>query len=66
MSSLPKEVRSWIYDFFSNGRFAAYLKIDARQCIEEKGGNLDFYGLSSLRIGEPVAEQLEFMEGLLP
>ncbi|TGR16193.1 adenylate/guanylate cyclase domain-containing protein, partial [Mesorhizobium sp. M1C.F.Ca.ET.196.01.1.1] len=29
-------------------------------------GKLDFYGLSSLRIGEPVAEQLEFMEGLLP
>jgi class 3 adenylate cyclase len=66
MSSLPKEVRGWIYDFFSNERFAAYLKIDTRQCIEAKGGNLDFYGLSSLRIGEPVAEQLEFMEGLLP
>ena len=52
MSSLPKEVRSWIYDFFSNERFAAYLKIEARQCIEEKGGNLEHYGLSSLRIDE--------------
>ncbi|MDX8454341.1 adenylate/guanylate cyclase domain-containing protein [Mesorhizobium sp. VK9D] len=66
MARLPKEVRSWIYDFFSNERFAAFLKIDARQCIEEKGGNLEHYGLSSLHTGELVADQLEFMEGLLP
>ncbi|RVD32914.1 adenylate/guanylate cyclase domain-containing protein, partial [Mesorhizobium sp. M4B.F.Ca.ET.019.03.1.1] len=66
MARLPKEVRSWIYDFFSKERSAAYLKIDARQCIEAKGGNLGYYGLLSLRTGEPVADQLEIMEGLLP
>jgi adenylate cyclase len=66
MPRLPKEVRSWIYDFFYNERSAAYLKIGARQCIEAKGGNLEHYGLSSLRTGEPVADQLEIMEGLLP
>ncbi|MER8594317.1 MULTISPECIES: adenylate/guanylate cyclase domain-containing protein [unclassified Mesorhizobium] len=66
MDVLPREVRSWIYDFFYKERSVAYLKIDAQLCIAAKGGNVNHYGLSSVRIGKPVAEQLEFMEGLLP
>ena len=66
MNRLPKEVGSWIYDFFYNERSVAYIKIDAQLRIAAKGGNLEHYGLSSLRIGKPVADQLEFMEGLLP
>ncbi|TJV09043.1 MAG: adenylate/guanylate cyclase domain-containing protein, partial [Mesorhizobium sp.] len=66
MRGLPREVRSWIYDFFSNEHSVAYLKIDAQLCIAEKGGSVEHYGLSSLCIGKPVAEQLAFMEGLLP
>ena len=66
MHGLPKEVRSWIFNFFSNGHSVAYVKIDAQLCVAAKGGNVEHHGLSTLRIGEPVAEQLEFMEGLLP
>src|SRR4051812_16017889 len=66
MHGLPKEVSSWIFNFFYNGNSVAYLKIDTQLCVAAKGGNVEHYGLSSLRIGEPVAEQLEFMEGLLP
>ncbi len=66
MRRLAREVGSWIYDFFHNEHSVAYLKIDARLCIAAKGGNVEHYGLSSLRIGKPVADQLEFMEGLLP
>ncbi|SFO65849.1 Adenylate cyclase, class 3 [Mesorhizobium sp. NFR06] len=66
MHRLPKEVRGWIYDFFYSGHSIAYLKIDAELRVAAKGGNLDHYGLSSLRIGKPIAEQLEVMEGLLP
>ncbi|KQY26694.1 adenylate/guanylate cyclase domain-containing protein [Rhizobium sp. Root482] len=66
MDRLPKEVGNWIYDFFYNQHSVAYLKIDAQLCIATKGGNLKHYGLSWLSIGEPVADQLEIMEGLLP
>ncbi|MBM2715811.1 adenylate/guanylate cyclase domain-containing protein [Mesorhizobium caraganae] len=66
MHGLPKEVRSWIFNFFYNGHSVAYVKIDAQLCVAAKGGNVEHHGLSSLRIGKPVAEQLEFMEGLLP
>ncbi|WP_095197989.1 adenylate/guanylate cyclase domain-containing protein [Mesorhizobium carmichaelinearum] len=66
MHRLPKEVGKWIYNFFYNERSIAYVKIDAQLCIATTGGNIKHYGLSSLRIGQPVADQLEFMEGLLP
>ncbi len=66
MHRLPREVGSWIYDFFYNEHSVAYLKIDAQLRVAAKGGNVKHYGLSSLRIGKPVADQLEFMEGLLP
>ncbi len=66
MHELPKEVRNWFFNFFFDGHSVAYLKIDAQLCIAAKGGNVEHYGLSSLRMGKPVAEQLEFMEGLLP
>ncbi|PBB65601.1 adenylate/guanylate cyclase domain-containing protein [Mesorhizobium sp. WSM4312] len=66
MHRLPKEVGSWIYNFFYDEHSIAYLKIDAELCVAAKGGNVKHYGLASLRIGQPVADQLEFMEGLLP
>ncbi|TPK67516.1 adenylate/guanylate cyclase domain-containing protein [Mesorhizobium sp. B2-4-15] len=66
MHGLPREVRSWIFNFFYNEHAVAYLKIDAQLCIAAKGGNVKHYGLSSLRTGKPVADQLDFMEGLLP
>ena len=61
MHGLPREVRSWIFNFFYREHSVAYLKIDAEHCIAAKGGNLKHYGLSSLRIGKPVSDQLEFM-----
>lgn len=66
MQRMPREIGNWIYDFFYNERAIAYVKIDAQLRTAAKGGNVQHYGLSSLRIGKPVADQLEFMEGLLP
>jgi adenylate cyclase len=65
-AGLPIEVREWLYNFVYNERSVAYLQIDAQLLIAAKGGSVEHYGLSSLCIGKPVAEQLEFMEGLLP
>ena len=66
MDELPIEVRNWLYNFVYNERSIAYLKIDTQFLIAEKGGSVEHYGLSSLRVGKPVADQLDFMEGLLP
>jgi adenylate cyclase len=66
MDSPPSEIRNWLYSFVYNDRSVAYVKIDNRLLVAAKGGCLDHYGLSTLRIGEPVAEQLAFIEGLLP
>jgi adenylate cyclase len=66
MAGAPIEVRNWLYNFIYNERSVAYLKIDSQLLVAAKGGSVEHYDLSSLRIGKPVAEQLEFMEGLLP
>jgi adenylate cyclase len=66
MDEPPNEVRHWLYSFVYNDRSVAYVKIDDQLLVAAKGGCVDHYGLSSLRIGESVAEQLAFIEGLLP
>jgi adenylate cyclase len=66
MEKLPDEVRSWLYNYVYTERFVAYLKIDSDLLVAQKGGRLEHYGLSSLRIGKPVSDQIELMEGLLP
>lgn len=47
-------------------RAIAWLHVDAGLALVGAGGNLDAYGLTGLRLGEPVADQLYFLEGLLP
>lgn len=66
MGALPRAISNWLYHLVCHERSVAYVKIDAQHLVVAKGGSVEHYGLSSLRIGEPVAEQLEFMEGLLP
>jgi class 3 adenylate cyclase len=44
----------------------AYLQVDAELNLVGAGGHLEAYGLAGLRLGEPVAEQAFFLEGLLP
>lgn len=66
MDEPPDEVRNWLCSFVYNDRSIAYVKIDDRLLVVRKGGRVEHYGLSSLCIGEPVARQLAFIEGLLP
>jgi class 3 adenylate cyclase len=66
MDAFPKAISNWLYNLVYHERSVAYVKIDAQHLVVAKGGSIEHHGLSSLRNGEPVAEQLEFMEGLLP
>ncbi|MCO5065212.1 MAG: adenylate/guanylate cyclase domain-containing protein [Rhizobiaceae bacterium] len=66
MDEPPQEVKDWLYGFVSNDRSVAYIKIDSELRLAAMGGRIEHYGLSSLRIGGFVAEQVEIMEGLLP
>ena len=66
MDEPPPEVRDWLYGFVYSERSVAYIQINSELRVGAIGGRIEHYGLSSLRIGEPVAEQFEIMEGLLP
>jgi adenylate cyclase len=66
MDKLPIPVRDWLYNFVSSERSVAYLKLDAELVIVETGGNLGYYGLSSLQLNKTAVDQLDFTQAFLP
>lgn len=66
MTDLPPSVAQRLHAVAFNDRAPAYLQIDAELMLVAAGGRLDAYGLTTLRLGEPAAEQAPFLEGLLP
>lgn len=66
MEGLPATVVEQLEALICGERAVAYLQVDAGLTLVGAGGNLEAYGLAGLRLGEPVAEQAFFLEGLLP
>jgi class 3 adenylate cyclase len=66
MDDLPAAVAERLQALIYRERALAYLEVDARLTLVGAGGDLEAYGLADLRLGEPVAEQAYFLEGLLP
>jgi serine phosphatase RsbU (regulator of sigma subunit) len=66
MEDLPSSVTARLRELIYDERAVAYLKVDSKFRLVGAGGHLDHYGLADLRLGEPVAEQAFFLEGLLP
>jgi serine phosphatase RsbU (regulator of sigma subunit) len=66
MEGLPASVVRRLEELTYSERAVAYLEVDAAQVLISAGGNLDNYGLATLRVGEAVCEQAVFLEGLLP
>src|SRR5271170_4898849 len=66
MEGLPATVAEELQSLIYRERAVAYLQVDAGLTLVGAGGNLEAYGLAELRLGEPVAEQAFFLEGLLP
>jgi len=66
MEGLPASVAEQLQALTYGERAVAYLQVDAELNLVGAGGHLEAYGLAGLRLGEPVAEQVFFLEGLLP
>ena len=66
MEGLPASIAEQLQALTYSERVVAYLQVDAELNLVGAGGRLEAYGLAGLRLGEPVAEQAFFLEGLLP
>lgn len=66
MQRLPAKITDSLLRLVSSQRFLAHLSIDQHDNLERAGGDLEHYGLAQLSIGAPAAEQLPFLEGMLP
>jgi class 3 adenylate cyclase len=66
MEVLPASLAERLRKLTYNERAVAYLQVDAALTLVGAGGHLDNYGLAAVRLGEPVVEQVYFLEGLLP
>ncbi|MCI0338324.1 MAG: HAMP domain-containing histidine kinase, partial [Acidobacteria bacterium] len=66
MTQLPRPVLDYLNQLVSQYREPAYLMVDSESRLVEWDGPVGAYGISDLRIGEPIGEQVYFLEGLFP
>jgi len=66
MAELPAAVVDRLQTLTLAGRAIAWLRIDDSLVLTEAGGDLEAYGLAALQPGVAAAEQVPFLEGLLP
>jgi signal transduction histidine kinase len=66
MSELPAPVINYLNSLASEHRKPAYLLINPEGRLLEWGGQTEAYGISDLRVGDPIGEQVFFLEGLFP
>jgi signal transduction histidine kinase/CheY-like chemotaxis protein len=64
--SLPKPVSEYLLDWLGRKYPLGYVMIDDSGCSASWGGDLARLGIAPLTQGRPIAEELVFMEGLLP
>jgi signal transduction histidine kinase len=66
MMGLPRSVADALDAVTYSQRALAYLQVDAELKLIGAWGQLQNYGLDTLRLGEPALEQAFFLEGILP
>ena len=66
MGQLPASVLAYLSRLAADQRSPAFVLTDRESCVREWGGALGNYGIENLQAGEPVGEQVFFLEGLLP
>jgi serine phosphatase RsbU (regulator of sigma subunit) len=66
MLDLPPRISDSLLLLVHTQRVLAHLVVDAGQHLVQAGGHLAHYGLGELQSGSPAADQLPFLEGLLP
>ncbi|MCC5639591.1 hypothetical protein LC593_27960 [Nostoc sp. CHAB 5844] len=66
MTDIPHAVILYILKFIIEERSLAYILVKKDGCLLTWGGKLAEYGITNLRQGMQVCEQVCFLEGLLP
>jgi signal transduction histidine kinase len=66
MSNLPASILEYYQTLIFEQYSLAYLLTDKDGCLIDAGGSLTAYGVTNLQQGKPIAEQVFFLEGLLP
>jgi hypothetical protein len=66
MAEIPHAVILYILNFIIEERSLAYLLVKKDGCLIAWGGKIAEYGITNLRQGVQVNEQVFFLEGLLP
>lgn len=66
MRDLPLPVLEHLHTLVVDNRSLAYLQVDKDGCLSNWGGNVEAYGMTGLRKGLPIGEQVVFLEELLP
>jgi PAS domain-containing protein len=66
MTDFPEAILNYLQRVLIQERIPAYFVVDRSGILQEMGGNLSTYGLDHLERGKQIANQAEFLEGLLP
>jgi len=66
MLTIPLSIAKYIRSIKLAETMLAYLSINEDESLTNWGGEIHYYGLSNLNIGQPVTEKLAFLEGMLP
>lgn len=66
MLDLPIPVRDYINTLIVESRSPAYLLVAKDGRLSNWGGKCSVYGITNLKQGESIAEQVFFLEGLVP
>ncbi len=63
---LPVPIQEHLRSLFVRRQFPAYLLVSRDGVLRETGGHCDRYGLGGLQCGESAADQVDFLEAMLP
>lgn len=66
MPDLPPRISEWLLLLVKSQRSIAHLLINDKLVLIKAGGELEYYGLTDLKIQRSASNQLPFLEGLLP
>ena len=66
MAEMPAPVFAYLNRLATEQRSPAFLLADEQGRLSDWGGSLVDYGIFDLQAGQPVGEQIYFLEGLLP
>jgi PAS domain-containing protein len=66
MTNFPDVILSYLQRVLIHERIPAFFSVDRSGILQEMGGNLSTYGLEHLETGKQIANQAQFLEGLLP